>query len=55
MLAKNIEKERRKNRKTWTGYYKRTTPTKAEKLIKLEKRNKQKCYKDLDSSSTFVF
>ena len=38
MLQKNIDKEKRKQRKTWVGYYTRKTPTKKE----LERRQQQK-------------
>lgn len=42
MLKKNIEKEERKNkRKMWTGYYQRKTPTKREKMDKIERKEKQ--------------
>ena len=38
MLKKNIEKEQRKNRPTWGGYYTRKTPTKKEKMKKMSKK-----------------
>ena len=38
MLQKNIEKEERKKRRTWGGYYTRKTPTKKEKLEKIQKK-----------------
>ena len=38
MLQKNIDKKKRKDRKTWTGYYSRKTPSKKEKIEKLEKK-----------------
>ena len=38
MLQKNIDKEKRKQRKTWVGYYTRKTPTKKE----LEQRQQKK-------------
>ena len=38
MLQKNIEKEKRKERKMWTGLYTRKTPTKKEKLEKSRKK-----------------
>lgn len=41
MLKKNIEKENRKNRKTWEGYYTRKTPTKKEKIEKSLKKYRQ--------------
>lgn len=55
MLQKTIDKEKRKERKTWVGYHTRLTPTKKEKIRKLEKRHKQKSYKDFDSSSSSYF
>lgn len=52
MLQKNIEKFARKERKTWTGYYPRTTPTKKERLARAEKKHKGRgC--DNDSSASF--
>lgn len=39
MLQKNIDKLKRKNRKTWEGLYTRRTPTKQEKLEKLRKKH----------------
>lgn len=44
MLQKNIDKEKRKKRlKTWVGFYTRKTPTKKEKLVRLERKyNKRK-------------
>lgn len=41
MLQKNIEKEKRKERPLWNGYYIRKTPTKREKLDKLAKKHKK--------------
>ena len=38
MLEKNIKKEERKQRKTWTGLYTRKTPTKKEKEEKTRKK-----------------
>lgn len=38
MLQKNIDKEKRKERKTWTGYYLRKTPSKKEKMEKIVKK-----------------
>lgn len=38
MLQKNIDKEKRKQRKNWVGFYTRKTPTKKE----LERRNAKK-------------
>lgn len=40
MLQKNIDKQERKNRKTWTGYYTRKTPTKKELLERKENKHK---------------
>lgn len=40
MLQKNIDKQKRKERKTWSGLYARKTPTKKEKLRKQEKKHK---------------
>ena len=42
MLKKNIEKQERKKRNTWVGYYSRKTPTKAQKEAKLARKEKQK-------------
>lgn len=42
MLQKNIDKEKRKNRPNqWTGYFTRKTPTKQEKIRKLENKHKK--------------
>ena len=41
MLQKNIDKEKRKERKLWTGLYTRKTPTKREKLEKNSKKYKK--------------
>lgn len=46
MLKKNIEKNERKRRSTWNGYYSRATATKAEKSSKENRRNKSKKYSD---------
>lgn len=46
MLQKNIDKEKRKERKLWTGYYTRKTPTKKEKLEKNSKKYKKPLDKD---------
>ena len=40
MLQKNIERERRKQRPTWSGYAPKQTPTKKEKMRKIEKKHK---------------
>lgn len=42
MLQKNIDKEKRKERKTWVGLYTRKTPTKKERMEKTVKK-----YRDL--------
>ena len=44
MQKKTIEKLERKNRKLWTGFYTRKTPTKKEKLAKELKKEKTKRY-----------
>lgn len=44
MLDKNIEKEKRKNRPLWNGYYTRKTPTKAELLKKARNKHKGEKY-----------
>jgi hypothetical protein len=38
MLQKNIDKEKRKERRTWVGYFTRKTPTKKEKVRKIERK-----------------
>ncbi len=38
MLQKTKDKLERKNRKTWVGLYTRKTPTKKEKLNRVEKK-----------------
>lgn len=38
MLQKNIDKQKRKERRTWNGFYSRITPTKKEKLEKISKK-----------------
>lgn len=38
MLQKNINKQKRKERKTWGGFYTRKTPTKKEKMEKNRKK-----------------
>jgi len=37
-----LDKNKPKNRKTWVGFYPRVTPTRAEKLKKAQRREKQK-------------
>ena len=44
MLKKNIEKEERKKRKTWQGYYTRKTPTKKGKIEREERKYKNGKY-----------
>jgi hypothetical protein len=52
MLQKNIDKNARKARPTWNGYYSRKTPTKKERLTRAEKKHKGRgC--DNDSSASF--
>ena len=46
MLQKNIDKEKRKERKLWTGFYTRKTPTKKEK----EEKNRKKYRKGIDKN-----
>jgi hypothetical protein len=41
MLQKNIDKEKRKARETWGGYYTRKTPTKKQKIEKNRKKYKK--------------
>ena len=41
MLQKNIDKQERKNRKTWCGLYTRKTPTKKEKVEKTLKKHRK--------------
>lgn len=42
MLQKNIDKEKRKQRKTWIGLYPRKTPTKKELLERRNKKHKKR-------------
>jgi hypothetical protein len=42
MLQKNIDKQKRKERRTWSGYKPLHTPTKKEKLARLDKKYKNK-------------
>jgi hypothetical protein len=42
MLQKNIDKQKRKQRKLWNGYYTRVTPTKADKIDKINKKYKKR-------------
>ena len=42
MLQKTIERQARKNRETWVGYYPRKTPTKKTKLERQERKHKNK-------------
>lgn len=46
MLQKNIEKEKRKQRKNWVGYYSRFTPSKRDREIKEEKKKKNNYMKE---------
>lgn len=43
MLQKNIDKENRKGRSQWNGYYERITPSRKGK----ERKNEKKYKKDL--------
>lgn len=38
MLQKTIDKEKRKERKTWIGLFSRKTPTKAEKQERINRK-----------------
>lgn len=42
MLPKNVAKLKRKERKTWVGYAPKATPTKKEKLEKINKKYKKR-------------
>lgn len=42
MLQKNIDKEKRKQRKTWNGFFTRKTPTKKELLERTNKKYKKR-------------
>ena len=42
MLQKNIDKQKRKERRTWGGYKPLVTPTKKEKLAKTDRKYKNK-------------
>ena len=44
MLQKNIDKQKRKDRKTWIGMFTRKTPTKKELQAKLIKKHKAKLF-----------
>ena len=44
MLQKNIDKLKRKERKTWVGMFTRKTPTKQELQRKLIKKHKAKLF-----------
>lgn len=44
MLKKTLDKLKRKERATWVGYKPRVTPTKAEKIKKILKKEKDKKY-----------
>ena len=40
MLQKNIDKQARKHRPTWSGFYTRKTPTKTEFERKIQKKHR---------------
>ena len=42
MLQKNIDRQERKKRDTWVGYYPRRTPTKKTLMDRQEKKHKNK-------------
>lgn len=42
MLQKNIDKQERKKRDTWVGYYPRKTPTKKTLMDRQDKKHKNK-------------
>ena len=42
MLQKNVEKQKRNNRKTWVGLFPRKSPTKKEREKRIEKKHKNK-------------
>ena len=44
MLQKNIDKQTRKQRRTWAGFYSRKTPTKKELQTKIIKKYKAKLF-----------
>ncbi len=44
MLQKNIDKQKRKDRKTWVGMFTRKTPTKKELQTKIIKKHKAKLF-----------
>lgn len=44
MLQKNIDKEKRKARPTWVGYAPKKTPTKKEKMKKIDRKHKGREY-----------
>lgn len=46
MLKKTIEKEKRKQRKTWIGLYTRLTPTKTQKKQKEARKEFQKVQRE---------
>ena len=48
MLKKNIEKQERKNRPLWNGYYTRKTPTKREKMDKIANKHRVPLCADQD-------
>jgi len=42
MLQKNIDKQERKKRDTWVGYYPRRTPTKKTLMDRQDKKHRNK-------------
>lgn len=42
MLQKNIDKQKRKERKLWTGLFTRVTPTKTQKINKIKNKHKKR-------------
>ncbi len=42
MLQKTIDREKRKSRPLWNGYYTRKTPTKRESLLKAQNKHKER-------------
>jgi hypothetical protein len=48
MLQKNIDKEKRKQRKTWHGYRTTKTPTRKEKLEKISRKYRKLLDKSLE-------
>ena len=46
MLQKNLDKQKRKQRKTWVGLYSRKTPTKNELKKRSINKHKANVFKD---------